>query len=148
MAKKKIVKQIKLQIQAGKASPAPPIGPALGAAGVNIMGFCKEFNAKTQGSSDVLPVEISVFADKSFTFILKQPPMSYLLKQQAGIKKGSGVPNRDKVAKLTRKDIEEVCRKKAPDLRLKHSIETEEGMEAASNIAMGTARSMGIEVEG
>ena len=98
MAKKKIVKVIKLQITAGKANPAPPIGPALGAAGVNIMAFCKEFNAKTQGGTDILPVVISVYQDKSFTFITKQPPMAQLIKKEAGIAKGSAVPNRDKVA--------------------------------------------------
>lgn len=147
MAKKKVVKEIKLQIQAGKASPAPPIGPALGAAGVNIMGFCKEFNAKTQGSGDILPVVISVYADKSFTFITKQPPMSSLIKDAAKVKKGSSVPNRDKVGKLTKDDIKKIVERKAPDLRLKYDINTEEGLQAASNIVVGTARSMGIEVE-
>ena len=147
MAKKKLVKVIKLQIQSGKASPAPPIGPALGAAGLNIMGFCKEFNAKTQGGSDILPVEISVFADKSFSFILKQPPMSRLILAKAKIAKGSSVPNRDKVAKLSKQDVKEIIERKLPDLRLKHSIDTEEGFSAASNIVAGTARSMGIDVE-
>jgi large subunit ribosomal protein L11 len=147
MAKKKIVKEIKLQIQAGKASPAPPIGPALGAAGVNIMGFCKEFNAKTQGGSDILPVVISVYVDKSFSFITKQPPMSALIKAAAKVKKGSSVPNRDKVGKLTKEDVKKIVERKAPDLRLKHSFDTEEGLAAASNIVAGTARSMGIEVE-
>jgi len=147
MAKKKIVKQIKLQIQAGKASPAPPIGPALGAAGVNIMGFCKEFNAKTQGGSDLLPVVISVFADKSFTFETKQPPMSSLIKAEAKVQKGSSVPNRDKVGKLTKEGIKKIVERKAPDLRLKYPHDTEEGFAAASNIVAGTARSMGIEVE-
>ena len=147
MAKKKVVKLIKLQIQAGKASPAPPIGPALGAAGVNIMGFCKEFNAKTQGGSDILPTVITVFADKSFSFETKQPPMSKLIMGQLKLQKGSSVPNRDKVGKLTKKDIEEIIKRKAPDLRLKHHVSTEEGFLAASNIVAGTARSMGIDVE-
>jgi large subunit ribosomal protein L11 len=148
MAKKKVVKEIKLQIQAGKASPAPPIGPALGSAGLNIMGFCKEFNAKTQGSGDILPVVITVYADKSFTFILKQPPMSRLILAKANVKKGSAVPNRDKVAKITMEDVKDIIKRKAPDLRLKYGIDTPEGFEAASNIVKGTARSMGIEVEG
>lgn len=147
MAKKKVVKIIKLQIQAGKASPAPPIGPALGAAGVNIMGFCKEFNAKTQGTSDLLPVVITVYADKSFVFVTKQPPMSRLILGQLKLSKGSSVPNRDKVGKLTKKDIEEIVKRKAPDLRLKHDFATEEGFLAAFNIVAGTARSMGIDVE-
>lgn len=147
MAKKKIVKVIKLQIPSGKASPAPPIGPALGAAGVNIMGFCKEFNAKTQGGSDLLPVVITVFADKSFTFITKEPPMSRLILAQAKLKKGSSVPNRDKVGKLTREDVKEIVKRKAPDLRLKYAFDTEEGFSAAFNVVAGTARSMGIEVE-
>ena len=147
MAKKKLVKEIKLQIQSGKASPAPPIGPALGAAGLNIMAFCKEFNAKTQGGSDILPVVISVFNDKSFSFILKQPPMSRLILAKAKIGKGSSVPNRDKVAKLSKQDVKEIIERKLPDLRLKHGIDTEEGFLAASNIVAGTARSMGIDVE-
>ena len=147
MAKKKIEKVIKLQIQSGKASPAPPIGPALGSAGVNIMGFCKEFNAKTQGGSDLLPVVITVFSDKSFTFITKQPPMSRLILAQAKLSKGSSVPNRDKVGKLSKDDVKEIIKRKAPDLRLKHDLSTDEGFLAASNIVAGTARSMGIVVE-
>ena len=143
MAKKKVVKEIKLQIPAGKANPAPPIGPALGAAGVNIMAFCKEFNAKTQGGSDILPVVISVYQDKSFTFITKQPPMSELIKKEAGIAKGSAVPNRDKVGKLNREQVVNIVNKKKPDLRLRD----DESMEAAMNIVAGTARSMGVEVE-
>ncbi len=141
MAQKKLDKVIKLQIPAGKANPAPPIGPALGAAGVNIMAFCKEFNAKTQDQAgDVLPVEIHVYVDKSFTFITKKPPMAKLLLKAVGLSKGSGVPNRDKVGKITAKDLlEKVVKVKWPDLR-SHS------QEAALKIAAGTARSMGIDV--
>lgn len=142
MAKKKVVKEIKLQIPAGKASPAPPIGPALGAAGVNIMGFCKEFNAKTQGGSDILPVVISVYQDKSFTFITKKPPMAELIKKEAKIAKGSSVPNRDKVAKLNREQLLNIVNIKKPDLRLRQGDE-----EAALRIVAGTCRSMGVEVE-
>jgi len=144
MAKKKIIKEIKLQIPAGKANPAPPIGPALGSAGVNIMAFCKEFNSKTQGGTDILPVVISVYQDKSFTFITKQPPMPELIKKEAGISKGSSVPNRDKVAKLTRNQILNIVKKKRPDLRLRAGEKEEE---AAIRIVAGTARSMGVEVE-
>ncbi len=141
MAKKKLDKVIKLQIPAGKANPAPPIGPALGAAGVNIMAFCKEFNAKTQDQAgDVLPVEIYVYVDKSFTFITKKPPMAQLLLKAAGLGKGSGVPNRDKVGKITEKDLlEKVVEVKWPDLRVLSK-------EAALKMAAGTARSMGIDV--
>lgn len=138
---KKLVKTIKLQIPAGKANPAPPIGPALGAAQVNIMGFCKEFNAKTQEQSgDVLPVVISVYADKSFTFITMQPPVAKLILKALGIDKGSGVPNRDKVGKLTLDQVKEIAKQKYPDLRV-----TSE--EAAMRVVMGTARSMGVEIE-
>ncbi|MGD2168732.1 MAG: 50S ribosomal protein L11 [Chlamydiota bacterium] len=137
---KKVVKLIKLQIPAGKANPAPPIGPALGAAGVNIMAFCKEFNAKTQDKAgDVLPVEISVFADKSFTFVTKQPPMAQLILKEVGIQSGSGVPNRDKVGKMTKSQVRKVATKKRPDLRVASD-------EAADAIVMGTARSMGIDI--
>lgn len=142
MAKKKVLKEIKLQIPAGKANPAPPIGPALGAAGVNIMAFCKEFNAKTQGGSDILPTVITVFVDKSFTFITKQPPVAEMIKKEAGIEKGSKVPNRDKVGKLTRAQVMNIVRKKKPDLRLRAGDE-----EAAARLVAGTARSMGVEVE-
>lgn len=139
---KKIVKTIKLQIAAGKANPAPPIGPALGAAGVNIMGFCKEFNAKTQDKAgDVLPVVISVFADKSFTFITKQPPMAKMILKELGIEKGSGVPNRDKVGKLTGAQVDKIAEKKLPDLRVRDKA-------AARLVVAGTARSMGVDVEG
>ncbi len=134
---KKVVKIIKLQIPAGKANPAPPIGPALGAAGVNIMGFCKEFNAKTSDKGgDILPVVITVYADKSFTFELKQPPMSQLILKAAGISSGSGVPNRDKVAALTMDQVEDIAEKKSPDLRASTK-------EARCQIVIGTARSMG-----
>lgn len=137
---KKLEKKIKLQIPAGKASPAPPIGPALGAAGLNIMVFCKEFNAKTQDKAgDVLPVEIFVYSDKSFTFITKKPPMSRLILKELGIEKGSGVPNRDKVGKLTKTQVKKIAEIKGPDLRA-----TSE--EAAMNIVAGTARSMGVDV--
>lgn len=137
---KKIVKKIKLQIPAGKASPAPPIGPALGAAGLNIMVFCKDFNAKTQSKAgDILPVEISVFSDKSFTFIMKEPPISRLILKELGIEKGSGVPNRDKVGKLTKDQVKKIAERKYPDLRVR-------SMEAAMLVIQGTARSMGVDV--
>lgn len=141
MAKKKLIKIVKLQIPAGKASPAPPIGPALGAAGVNIMGFCKEFNAKTQDKAgDVLPVEISVYADKSFTFITKQPPVSQMILKAVGISKGSGVPNRDKVGMLTMDQVRQIVKQKWPDLRVRSE-------DAACQVVMGTARSMGIDIK-
>ncbi len=142
MAKKKVVKEIKLQIHAGKASPAPPIGPALGSAGVNIMAFCKEFNAKTQGITDILPVVITVYQDKSFTFITKKPPVPELIKKEAKIAKGSPIPNRNKVAKLNREQLMNIVRIKKPDLRLRQGDE-----EAALRIIAGTCRSMGVEVE-
>ena len=141
MAKKKVTKLIKLQIPAGKANPAPPIGPALGAAGVNIMAFCKEFNAKTQGLNDILPVVISVYKDKSFTFICKKPPVPEMLKKAAGISKGSAVPNRDKVAKITREQAEKIAQDKMEDLNARD-------LEAAIKIVLGTARSMGIDYTG
>lgn len=138
---KKVIKIIKLQIPAGKANPAPPIGPALGAAGVNIMAFCKEFNAKTQQmGGDILPVVITVYADKSFTFIYKKPPVSRLLIKAAGIEKGSAVPNRDKVAKLKRSQARKIAEEKMPDLNAND-------IEAATNLVCGTARSMGIDIE-
>ncbi len=137
---KKLVKVIKLQIPAGKANPAPPIGPALGGAGINIMGFCKEFNAKTQDKGgDVLPVEISVYADKSFTFITKQSPVSRMILKECGIESGSKVPNRDKVGKLTKTQVKKIATQKAPDMRV-----TSE--EAAMRLVMGTARSMGVDI--
>lgn len=138
--KKKIAKFIKLQIPAGKANPAPPIGPALGAAGVNIMAFCKEFNAKTQGmGGDVLPTVITVYQDKTFSFITKQPPVSDQLKKSAGIEKGSAVPNRDKVAKITRSQARKIAEQKMQDMNATD-------IEMATNIVCGTARSMGIEI--
>lgn len=138
---KKVVKIIKLQIPAGKANPAPPIGPALGAAGVNIMGFCKEFNAKTQDKAgDILPVEITVYADKSFTFITKQPPVSQMIKKTLGLESGSGVPNRDKVGTLTLAQVEEIAKKKYPDMGVRN-------LRSAMRMVMGTAKSMGIDVE-
>lgn len=137
---KKLVKIIKLQIPAGKANPAPPIGPALGGAGINIMGFCKEFNAKTQDKGgDILPVEISVFADKSFTFITKQPPVSRMILKMCGIESGSKVPNRDKVGKLTKSQVKQIVKQKYPDMRVSSE-------EAAMNVVMGTARSMGVDI--
>jgi len=138
---KKIIKTLKLQIPAGKANPAPPIGPALGAAGVNIMGFCKEFNAKTQQKAgDVLPVVISVYQDRSFTFITKEPPVAQMILKAMGISKGSGVPNRDKVGKLKKAQLREIAKQKAPDMRAA-------SVEAAEQMIMGTARSMGVEIE-
>ena len=138
---KEIVKIIKLQIPAGAANPAPPVGPALGQAGVNIMMFCKEFNAQTQkAAGDVLPVVITVYKDKSFTFVTKQPPASNLLKKAAGIASGSKIPHKEKVAKLTRAQVEAVVKQKMPDLNANSP-------EAAYRIIAGTARQMGIEVE-
>ncbi len=137
---KKLEKKIKLQIPAGKASPAPPIGPALGSAGLNIMAFCKDFNAKTQGrAGDVLPVEIFVFADRSFTFTTKEPPMAKMILKELGVEKGSGVPNRDKVGKLTKEQVKKIAEKKQPDLRVR-------SMDAAMRIVEGTARSMGVDI--
>lgn len=137
---KKVIKIIKLQIVAGKANPAPPIGPALGSAGVNIMAFCKEFNAKTQSmAGDILPVVITVFQDKSFTWIFKNPPVPSLLKKAMGIEKGSAVPNRNKVAKITRKQAEDIARGKMQDMNART-------LEAATETVLGTARSMGIEL--
>ena len=140
MAKKKLVKTIKLQIAAGKANPAPPIGPALGAAGVNIMAFCKEFNAKTQKQGgDILPVEIYVYQDKSFTFVTKQPPVAQLILKELGLSKGSGVPNRDKVGKLSKSQVKKIVQTKFPDMRAYDE-------EAAGKVVEGTARSMGVDI--
>jgi len=139
MAKKK-VGEIRLQIAAGQANPAPPVGPALGQHGVNIMAFCKEFNAVTKGDAGlVIPVVISVYQDKSFTFITKSPPASILLKKAAGVASGSKVPNKDKVGKVTRKQIMDIVKMKAKDLNASSD-------EAAFRLISGTARSMGIEV--
>ncbi len=139
---KKVIGQIKLHIPAGKATPAPPVGPALGQQGVNIMDFCKAFNARTQGEEGMItPVVITVFADRSYKFITKTPPASVLLKKAAGLAKGSGEPNRNKVGKVTRAQVEKIALTKMPDLNAAST-------EAAMLIVMGTARSMGIEVEG
>ena len=138
---KKVIKTLKLQIPAGKANPAPPIGPSLGAAGVNIMAFCKEFNAKTQQKAgDILPVVISVYQDRSFTFITKEPPVAQMILKAMGISKGSGVPNRDKLGKLKKAQLREIAKQKAPDMRAA-------SVEAAEQMIMGTARSMGVEIE-
>ena len=138
---KEAVSQIKLQIQAGQANPSPPVGPALGQAGVNIMGFCKEFNAATQKQAgEVLPVVITVYKDKSFTFITKQPPASALIKKAAGIASGSGEPHKVKVAKLTKAQVQEIVKRKLPDLNT-------DDPEQAARIIAGTARQMGVEVE-
>lgn len=137
---KKLVKTIKLQIPAGKANPAPPIGPALGSAGINIMAFCKEFNAKTQDKAgDILPVIITVYQDKSFTFITKQPPVSRLILKELGIESGSKVPNRDKVGKLTKSQVLKIAKSKVQDMRIVSE-------EAAMMMVMGTARSMGVDI--
>ncbi|MBQ0724430.1 MAG: 50S ribosomal protein L11 [Gammaproteobacteria bacterium] len=140
---KKISAYIKLQVKAGEANPSPPVGPALGQHGVNIMEFCKAFNAKTQTVEKGLPIPvvITVYADKSFTFITKTPPASILLKKAAGIKSGSGTPNTVKVAKVTRAQLEEIATMKAPDI-------TAADMDAAVRTIAGSARSMGIDVEG
>ncbi len=141
MAEKEIGSVVKLQIPAGKASPAPPVGPALGAAGVNIMDFVKQFNDKTASMGNtVIPVVITVYKDKSFEFITKEPPMAVLIKQAAKVEKGSGKPNRDKVAKLTKAQVEEIAKKKMPDLNAA-------SLEAAMSMVAGTARSMGVTVE-
>jgi large subunit ribosomal protein L11 len=137
---KKITGYIKLQIPAGKATPAPPVGPALGQHGVNIMEFCKTFNARTAKDDGlIIPVVITVFSDRTFTFITKTPPAAILLLRAAGIPKGSGVPNKNKVGKVTRKQVEEIARLKMPDLNAA-------SVEAAVKTVEGTARSMGMEV--
>ena len=136
----KVTGIIKLQIPAGQANPAPPVGPALGQHGVNIMQFCKAFNAATQNQAGlVIPVVISVYQDKSFTFVMKSPPAATLLKKAAGIAKGSAVPHRDKVAKVTRAQVEEIAKTKQEDLNARST-------DAAVRVIEGTARSMGIEV--
>ena len=139
---KKIIGLIKLQIPAGKATPAPPVGPALGQQGVNIMDFCKAFNARTQGEDGmIIPVVITVYADRSYSFITKTPPAAVLLKKAAGLAKGSGEPNRDKVGVVTQAPVEEIAETKMPDLNAAN-------LENAMSIIRGTARSMGIEVGG
>ena len=140
---KKIQAYIKLQVAAGQANPSPPVGPALGQHGVNIMEFCKQFNAKTQGIEPGLPIPvvITVFSDRSFNFVTKTPPASVLLRKAAGVAKGSAVPNKDKVGKVTRAQVEEIAKTKQPDL-------TADDLEAAVRTIAGTARSMGLDVEG
>jgi large subunit ribosomal protein L11 len=137
---KKAVGFVKLQIAAGKANPAPPVGTALGPQGINIMAFCKEFNAKTQGQDTILPVEITIYADKSFTFILKTPPTAVLVAKEAGIEKGSGQPNRTKVGSITRAQVKKIAEIKMPDLNT-------DSMESAMAMVAGAARSMGVEVK-
>lgn len=138
---KKVVKMVKLQVPAGKATPAPPVGPALGQAGVNIMAFVKEFNARTEKQAGlVIPVEITVFEDRSFTFITKTPPAAVLLKKAAGLEKASGEPNKKKVAKLGRDKVREIAESKMADLNAA-------SVEAAMKMVEGTARSMGITIE-
>jgi len=140
MAKKEVIAQVKLQIPAGKANPAPPVGPALGPHGINIMEFCKAFNAQTQALGDTLiPAVLTVYKDRSFSFITKTPPASELLKKAAGIIKGSGMPNKDKVGKVSSAQIREIAEKKLPDLNA-YSVDK------AMDIIRGTARSMGIEI--
>lgn len=140
MAKKQITGQVKLQIVAGKATPAPPVGPALGPHGVNIMEFCKAFNAQTQAMGDtIIPIVMTIYADRTFTFITKTPPASELIKKAAGIIKGSSVPNKDKVGKLTSDQVREIAQTKLPDLNAYSADE-------AMKIIAGTARSMGVDV--
>ena len=141
MAEKEIGNVIKLQIPAGKASPAPPVGPALGASGVNIMQFVKEFNDRTANQNGmIIPVVITVYKDKSFEFITKEPPMAVLIKKAAKIEKASGKPNKEKVAKLSKAQVEEIAKQKMPDLNAA-------SLEAAMSMVAGTARSMGVVVE-
>ena len=144
MAPKKITGYVKLQVMAGKATPAPPIGPALGQAQVNIMEFCKQFNARTQAKEMaglIIPVVITVYTDRSFSFVTKTPPASVLLKKAAGIPKGSGTPNKEKLGKVTEKQVREIATQKMPDLNAA-------SIDAAIKSIKGTARSMGIEVVG
>ena len=136
---KKISGFVKLQIPAGKANPAPPVGTALGPQGINIMAFCKEFNARTQGQDTILPVEITIFSDKSFTFILKTPPAAILVKKAIGLEKGSGQPNRNKVGKITKAQVKAIAEIKMPDLNC-------DSIESAMAMVAGAARSMGVEV--
>jgi large subunit ribosomal protein L11 len=139
---KKVLTMIKLQIPAGAANPAPPVGPALGQHGVNIMEFCKAFNARTQqDAGTIIPVEITVFEDRSFEFITKTPPAAVLIREALGIDKGSGEPNREKVGRLTLEQCKQIAERKMPDLNAND-------IDAASRIIAGTARSMGVEVEG
>jgi large subunit ribosomal protein L11 len=142
MAAKKIVKQIKLQVAAGKATPAPPVGPALGQAGLNIMEFCKQFNEKTQSQAGIkIPVVITVYSDRSFTFLTKSPPAPLLVLKELGLAGGSAVPNKTKVGKISRAQLEKIAEMKMKDLNCNT-------MDAAVSIIAGTCRSMGVEVEG
>jgi len=136
---KKVSGFVKLQIPAGKANPAPPVGTALGPQGINIMAFCKEFNARTQGQDTILPVEIKIYSDKSFSFILKTPHAAILVKKAIGLEKGSGQPNRNKVGKITKAQIKQIAELKMPDLNT-------ESIESAMAMIAGAARSMGVEV--
>ena len=136
---KKVSGFVKLQIPAGKANPAPPVGTALGPQGINIMAFCKEFNARTQGQDTILAVEITIFTDKSFTFILKTPPAAILVKKAIGLEKGSGQPNRNKVGKITKAQVRQIAEVKMPDLNT-------DSIESAMAMVAGAARSMGVEV--
>ena len=138
---KKVSGFVKLQIPAGKANPAPPVGTALGPQGINIMAFCKEFNARTQGQDTILPVEITIYTDKSFTFILKTPPAAILVKKAIGLDKGSGQPNRNKVGKITKAQVRQIAEVKMPDLNT-------DSLESAIKTVSGTARSMGLDVVG
>jgi large subunit ribosomal protein L11 len=138
---KKVTGFVKLQIPAGRANPAPPVGTALGPQGINIMAFCKEFNSRTQSQDGlILPVEITIFADKSFTFILKTPPAAILIKKELGLEKGSGQPNRVKVGKLTKAQVKKIAEVKMPDLNC-------DSIESAMAMVAGAARSMGVEVD-
>jgi len=141
MAQKEVMALVKLQIPAGKANPAPPVGPALGPHGINIMDFCKAFNAQTQAMGDtIIPAVLSIYKDRTFSFILKTPPASELIKKAAGVIKGSGEPNKEKVGNLTAAQVEEIAKTKMPDLNAF-------SMESAVKIIEGTARSMGIEIK-
>ena len=141
MAKKEVMAMVKLQVQAGKANPAPPIGPALGPHGINIMDFCKAFNAQTQALGDtIIPAVLTIYKDRSFSFILKTPPASELIKKAAGIIKGSGTPNKEKAGKITMDQIREIASTKMPDL---NAIDVEHAMETIK----GTAKSMGVEIQ-
>ena len=140
MAEKEVVKQIKLQIEAGKATPAPPVGPALGSSGVNIMQFVKEFNDRTAKQAGmIIPVVITVYKDKSFEFITKVPPVAVLIKKAIGVEKGSGKPNKDKIAKITKEQVKAIAEQKMPDLNAA-------SLETAMSMVAGTARSMGVVV--